>query len=378
MRAVIAVISDLSTDMRVQKHASVLSSMGFSVTLIGRYTGCSLPVSIPSARVLMIRVPFRKGPMMYFSFNVVLLFRLLLLKKSDLYVANDLDTLIPCHLTSRLFVKPLVYDAHEYFTGQYSLTERKFKHSLWKMAERMLLPKLRSMITVSDSIAELYRQEYGCDPVVIRNLSVPADNIVPYQRSDLAAGINELLVVFQDGSGDNPGRGSAELLEAMTLIDNVKLVVIGTGKRIEEAKQQVLKKQLDHKVIFLPRMKREELMRYIKCCDAGLSIDTDTCINQRFSLPNKLFDTIAAGVPVIVSPLPEVSALVRKYECGLVLDEMTPRAIAGALSLLRDDRQLLSGLSDKARAAAKELNWEKEQLAEQEFFRSVIKESSIK
>ena len=111
MRAIVAVISDLSTDMRVQKHSAVLSSMGFSVTLIGRHMEGSLPLSLPSAAVAMIRVPFRKGPMMYLWFNVALLFRLLLLRRADLYIANDLDTMIPCHMVSRLFRRPLVYDA---------------------------------------------------------------------------------------------------------------------------------------------------------------------------------------------------------------------------------------------------------------------------
>jgi len=378
MRAIIAVISDLSTDMRVRKHSVLLSSMGFSVTLIGRHNPNALPLSLPLATVSMLRVPFRKGPMMYLWFNIALLFRLLRLRKADIYIANDLDTLIPCYMVSRLNRKPLVYDAHEYFTGQYSLTERRFKRSLWKGAERSLLPGIRYMMTVSDSIAEIYRQEYRCEPVVVRNLPMPAFNIPPYQRSRLTAAADDLLVIFQDGSGDNPGRGVSELLEAMTLLENVKLVVIGTGKRINEARQQIHKQRIDHKVIFLPRMKWEEMIGYIKCCDAGLSIDADTCINQRFSLPNKLFDTIGAGVPVIVSPLPEVSDIVAKYRCGLVLDEMTPGAIAGALSLLRDDRQLLSELKANARSAAEELNWEKEQTAEQDLFRRVIKENSIK
>ena len=83
-------------------------------------------------------------------------------------------------------------------------------------------------------------------------------------------------------------------------------------------------------------------------------------------------------MPVITSPLPEVSAVVSRYRCGLVLDEMTPRAIAGALSVLRDDRQLLSVLKDNARAASEELTWEKEQTKERELFQSVIIENNIK
>jgi glycosyltransferase involved in cell wall biosynthesis len=122
----------------------------------------------------------------------------------------------------------------------------------------------------------------------------------------------------------------------------------------------------------------EEMMRYTLACDAGLTLDTDTCINQRYSLPNKLFDYIAAGIPAIASPLPEVSALIRQYGCGVVIDEVSPEAIAEVLERLRDDRALLQTLKEKARAARSELNWEKEKLKEQEFFRSVTETKECK
>jgi glycosyltransferase involved in cell wall biosynthesis len=122
----------------------------------------------------------------------------------------------------------------------------------------------------------------------------------------------------------------------------------------------------------------EEMMRYTMCCDAGLSVDTDTCTNQRYSLPNKLFDYIAAGIPAIVSPLPEVSDLVEHYGCGSVLEEVTPDAIAKEIQRLMDDRTLLPALREKARAARQELTWEKEKLREQELIRSVIDSKSFK
>jgi glycosyltransferase involved in cell wall biosynthesis len=114
-----------------------------------------------------------------------------------------------------------------------------------------------------------------------------------------------------------------------------------------------------------------EMMRYTMCCDAGLTLDTDTCLNQRHSLPNKLFDYIAAGIPVIASPLREVSELVRHYGCGVVLDNVSPGSVSDALAKLRDDRHYLKELKAKAVIAADDLCWEKEKGAEQELFRRV-------
>jgi glycosyltransferase involved in cell wall biosynthesis len=163
-----------------------------------------------------------------------------------------------------------------------------------------------------------------------------------------------------------------ELVNAMTMLERVRLIIAGSGDMIEEVKQAVSVKGLRSNVIFLPRMKWEEMMQFTMICDAGLSLDPDNCINQRFSLPNKLFDYIAAGIPAIVSPLPEVSAVVRRYACGLILSHVTPYTIAGALERLRDDRELLAELKENAAEARKVLNWENEKVKEQEFFRNVI------
>ncbi len=374
MNAVIAVISDLSTDMRVKKMALLLAEEGWSVTLIGREKGGGLPLSLAGVKTHRIRVPFRKGPAMYILFNFFLFWHLLF-RRFDLCVACDLDTLVPCSVISRLTGKILVYDAHEYFTGQQGLAERRFKQSAWKWAERKTVPGVRHMITVSESIADLYRREYGVNPVVIRNMPPPVSHLVPRDRSELGAGDDELLVVFQ-GSGINEERGAEELADAISMVESVKLVVIGSGDIIESLRIRAMQGGAGDRILFLPGMPWEEMMTYTLCCDAGLSLDKDTCVNQRYSLPNKLFDYLAAGIPAVVSPLPEVSAVIERYGCGVVLDEVTPGAIALTLEKLRDDRIFLESLKSKAAEAARELNWEKEKVKEQEFFRSVIQSNS--
>ena len=356
--------------MRVQKHAMFLAGEGYEVMLIGRETGSRLPLAFPGVDAVRIRVPFRKGPGMYILFNFLLFWRLLF-RRFDLCLACDLDTLVPCYMVTRLSGRRLVYDAHEYFTGQQGLAERRVKHALWKWAESRILPKVRHMITVSDSIADLYHREYGVTPVVIRNVAPSVTHLEPHDRSALGASEEELLVVFQ-GSGINEGRGARELIKAMTMLKRIRLVIIGSGDIIDSLRESVRESEAAERIMFLPRMPWEEMMRYTMCCDAGLSLDADTCENQRYSLPNKVFDYIAAGIPAIVSPLPEVSSLIGRYGCGVVLGEVTPVDIAIALERLRDDRDFLLSLREKSAEARRELNWEKEKIKEQEFFRSVI------
>lgn len=376
MKAVIAVISDLATDMRVRKLAMLMAEEGLSVIVTGRGSDTRLPSSVPGVRMERIRVPFRRGPAMYIMFNILLFFRLFF-RRFDICVASDLDTLFPCWIVSRIFGRTLVYDSHEYFTGQHGLQERRFKHRIWKSVERLIVPEIRYMITVSNSIADLYRSEYGVDPLVVRNVSPEVSHLEPHSRSVLGAGPDELLVVYQ-GAGINGGRGAEELISAMTLTERVRLVIIGTGDIIEHLRQKAAACKSPDRIIFLPRMPWEEMMRYTLCCDAGVSLDADTCINQKYSLPNKLFDYIAAGLPVLVSPLPEVTALVEAYGCGIVLAGVTPDAISGELQRLADNRQLLLSLKENAEKARRELAWEKEKLKEQELIRSVIKSKSRK
>lgn len=64
----------------------------------------------------------------------------------------------------------------------------------------------------------------------------------------------------------------------------------------------------------------------------GVSLVQDTCLNHRFALPNKLFDYLAAGVPVLASDLPEIRSIVEGYNVGKTVDQRNPDKIADALS----------------------------------------------
>jgi hypothetical protein len=222
--------------MRVRKLALVMAEEGLDVTVIGRSSSALLPAPAPGIKFERIRIPFRKGPAMYLMFNLRLFFRLIS-ARYDICVASDLDTLAPCYLISRLFRKRLIYDSHEYFTGQFGLRERRFKHFIWKSAERIMVPRIRYMITVSESIAALYRNEYGVEPLVVRNTAPSVEHLVPRERGELGAGWKSCLWFLQ-GSGINGGRGAEELISAVPMTTGVKLVIIGSGDIIDSLRRR--------------------------------------------------------------------------------------------------------------------------------------------
>jgi glycosyltransferase involved in cell wall biosynthesis len=346
--------------------ALTVQEFGTDITIIGRKRGsCCENETVPwkTRRFSMV---FNRGFLFYKFYNIRLFFYLLF-HRFDLLVANDLDTLFPNFLVSKLKGIPLVYDSHEYFTGVPELQHRPFVRWVWRSIERMILPKLKYFITVSDPIAEQYYFEYGIKGVTIRNCAVRSDKIEPFSRSELGIEQGNLLLIMQ-GAGININRGGEELIESMSVVENVFLIMIGAGDVFEKLKRLAIEKCVSEKVRFISSLPWVEMMRYTKSADAGLSLDKNTNLNYSFSLPNKLFDYISAGIPVIAGDLPEVTRIITENTCGIIIPEITPEEIGQAISLLDSNRDLLKVLKQNAGAASELLNWERESLQVKEFY----------
>ena len=271
-----------------------------------------------------------KGALFYAALNLRL-FWFLLRTPADVIHANDLDTLPAAWLAARLKRTPLVYDTHEYFCGVPELAHRPLVRGIWRFWERLIFPRLHDVFTVNASIASLYENDYGKRPMVVRNVPrkpTVAPLIITRKEAGLPEGVP--LLVAQ-GSGLNVDRGLEEALEALGLLPGVHLVLIGSGDVLPHLKQEVVRLQLAGRVHFLPRMPYEDMMARTRLADAGLTLDKDTNINYRFSLPNKVFDYMAAGIPVVASPVVEVAAIVNQYNAGEVIDAVTPQAIAAGV-----------------------------------------------
>ena len=145
------------------------------------------------------------------------------------------------------------------------------------------------------------------------------------------------------------------------MVPNAQLLIIGNGDVVPQLKELTQRELLKDRVHFIPRMTPVELANYTALCDLGCSLEKDTNLNYRYCLPNKLFDYIKAGIPCVVSDLPEMAAVVRGSGVGLVVPEHTPEAIATAINKLLNDKELYASCKVATERAAEQYCWEREE-----------------
>ncbi|HEU4718139.1 MAG TPA: glycosyltransferase [Bacteroidia bacterium] len=369
-KAVVSVINDLVTDQRVHRTCVTLQGLGYDVLLVGRHKRDSLTMPQRPYRTHRMNLHFEKGIWFYFFFNLRLYF-FLRKQKADLFVANDLDTLWPNYRAARRKKKPLVYDAHEIFTEVPELVNRKFKQRIWKRLERKLVPALKHMITVNDSIAGWYQDRYGIRPEVVRNIPFYRPEAVhTLTRRQAHLPENKKIILLQ-GAGINIHRGAEEAVEAMKYVDNAVLLIIGGGDVIPVLKEMTEKMHLTDKVIFTGKLPPDELRSWTRLADIGITLDKDTNINYRFSLPNKIFDYIHAGIPVLASDLVEVRRVVEKYNVGKISPDHEPQHIAALLREMLQSEEY-PRWKENAAAAACELTGQREQEKQAAVFRQFL------
>lgn len=359
-KAIISVINDLSTDQRVHKHALTLQKLGYKVTLVGRKKRESLILENRRYKTKRFNLMFEKGFTFYAEYNIRLFFYLLF-KKPKLLISNDLDTLLPNFICSRLKGIDLVYDTHEFFTGVPELENRESVKKIWKSIEKWIFPKLKNVITVNESIAQLYENEYGITLSVVRNIPLKVNISGARSRQALGLPENKKVVILQ-GAGINIDRGAEEAIDAMNYLDDVILLIIGGGDNIDILKDKAINGYLSNKVIFKPKMPYPDLMQYTINADLGLTLDKDTNINYRYSLPNKFFDYIHAGIPVLSSDLIEIKKLIEYYNIGKIVLDHDPENIALAIKSMLFDDKMMKIWKENLKIAAQELSWEKEEV----------------
>ena len=353
----LSVINDLVTDNRLHKVCISLQAMGFEPLLIGR----ALPISQPVERIYpthRMKLIFSKGPLFYLEYNIRLLL-FLLQTEVDVLVANDLDTLVANYLASRIKRKPLVYDSHEYFTEVPELLGRPMVRSIWKWLEKQLVPKVNAAYTVCGSIANVYHELYHVDFKVVRNLPVCSE--IGFISSEITKPSGAAKIILYQGAL-NMGRGIEDAIRAMQLIEGAELWLAGDGDLTVQLKQMVSELQLELKVKFLGRQPIDRLSEITRQADLGISLEEDLGLNYRFSLPNKLFDYIQSGIPVLVSNLPEMRRIVERYRIGAIAETHQRKDLAQKISSVLFDAERNALWKENLKLAAKELCWENEEV----------------
>ena len=367
-KIIISVSNDISTDQRVKKVCGTLNAMNYDILLIGRKRPTSLKLNRPYSTKRM-KLIFNKGALFYAEFNIRL-FILLVFSKVDIYHANDLDTLLANYLAAIIRRKPIVYDSHEYFTGVPEIQNKKIVKKVWQTIEQFIFPKLKHVITVNQSIAQLYKEEYNKDLRILRNVPNKVETLKLKSKSELNIAEDKDIIITQ-GSGININRGIEELVEAMQYLNNVCLIIIGDGDVIPQLKKRVLELKLENSIIFKGRMPYHEMMQYTQHAKLGITIDKNTNTNYKYSLPNKLFDFIHAGIPILASKIIEVEKIINKYQIGLFINNHEPKHIANQIKYALDNKELISEWKSNTTLATKDLNWEIEENTLKDLYKKI-------
>jgi glycosyltransferase involved in cell wall biosynthesis len=364
-KIIVSVTNDLTGDQRVHRVCITLKEMGFRVLLVGRRFRHSPGLQTRSYTTRRMRLIFTRGPMFYAEYNLRL-FLLLLFSSFDLLLSNDLDTLPANRLAAHLKGKPVVYDSHEFFPEVPELQERPRVRQIWEWLEKRLVPGVSQAYTVCESIAKIYTEKYGIPFLVVRNLPFAA--LSP--ETDQALQKKRPLKIIYQGAL-NKGRGLEQAITAIQYLPEARLILAGSGDLEEKLHQLVTGLRLSN-LRFTGKLPPEELRKLTQHAHLGISIEEDLGLNYRYALPNKLFDYIQARIPVVVSDLPEMSAVVKGYDIGLITPSHDPEILAEVFNNALTDQLLRKKWALNLEKAAAELIWEKEEVVVKGIFQKYL------
>lgn len=275
--------------------------------------------------------------------------------KPDVIHANDFDVLFIVFL-SRYTKARIVYDAHEIYSKNAFINKVKVLSGIIQFIEKKIINRVDSFITVSNAAKNYYLSKgYKKEPIVITNAPIK-ENIKNKNN-----GRNNFEVVYQGQLVSN--RGYEEFLDAGRYINgkNIKLIIRGFGHLENKLKELKSKTNIKNVDIEDP-VEISQLVKAMSNSDVGVVLTKPTSINFEYTVSNKIFECLHAGLPVILSPVKEHIYLNNKYNFGIVLDEVKPELIAKEILKLNDNKDLYNKLKKNAIKAADELKWQNEEL----------------
>lgn len=224
----------------------------------------------------------------------------------------------------------VVYDAHEYIPG---LPTDPRRRAAYTDLEEEYIGSVDAVVTVSKGLADLLMSRHGIEANVVLNapdLDVSVE--VPTLRSRLELPDSAALAVYIGGVA--PHRGGNLMLDAISALPDIHLVFVTNtmGGYVAELADIAAERGLANRIHFAPYVPQEGVIAYLRSADIGVIPLSRDVINYEVALPNKLFQTIHAGLPVVVSDNPEMAAFVTRHGFGQVFDGRDPMSLAAALA----------------------------------------------
>jgi glycosyltransferase involved in cell wall biosynthesis len=358
-KIVFTVINDLTYDQRMQRICTTLVNEGYDVQLIGRKLKNSKPFKNNNYRQTRLTCFFTKGKLFYLEYNLKLLF-FLLFTRLDIISAVDLDTLVPCYYIGKLKNKPIVFDAHEYFTEVPEVVSRPKVKKIWEWVANTYIPKLKYCYTVGPMLAELFTKKYGVPFATIVN--APITKPLPNETKE------KNVLLYQGAL--NAARGIEHYIDMMPLLPDFKLWIVGEGDLSKALREKAKAKNVEHQVQFFGKIEPENLHLITTKAYLGLNVSENAGLSYFYSLNNKFFDHIHALLPTIANKFPEYERMNKQFDV-MVFADANAKSVAEQVKLLTKNKSLYSTLAENCLKARSVLNWEEESIKLAGFYANV-------
>ncbi len=349
-RIVLTVTNDLNYDQRMQRICATLAEAGYAVTLVGRLLPKSLATTEQGFEQVRLRCWWHKGFAFYAEYNLRLLI-FLLRTRFDAVCSVDLDTLPAGCIATLLRGKPRVFDAHEYFTEVPEVAHRPLVRAFWAGVARVFLPFYKYAYTVGPALAEIFSKKYGIPFQVVRNVPLPRPP--PPNATE-----NRTTKILLYQGALNEGRGIEALLEAMLLLPPYfELWLAGEGDRSNALRASAEAAGLGQRVRFLGMLRPSELHDITPQAWLGLNLLEHRGESYYYSLANKFFDFVQAGIPVLTMDFPEYRALNQTHEVACLVGNLDTAQLAKTIIELEKNEAHYAFLQKNCQKAAQEWHW---------------------
>ncbi len=357
-KIVLTASSDLCSDQRMQRISLALESNDFEVELVGRYLGQAFDASYKSKQ---IKCFFNSGFLFYAEYNIRLLFYLMS-NKFDCLCSVDLDTMLAGATVRKLKNIKWVFDAHEYYEETPELNQRRMLKKFWEWIGRTTVPGVDMAYTVSASLQNVFQKKYERTFKLIRNL--------PIHSIDSGYNAGSSLLLYQGVL--NKGRGLEALILCMKELNGYKLALAGSGDIEKQLKNLVEVNNLSSQVEFYGTVLPSKLKTLTSKAVLGFNLLEGDSLNYYYSLANKYFDYMMAGVPCVTMDFPEYRTLNGQFETSVLVEDLEPRKLSKRIKELLENRSFLQKLSDNSIQAAQMLNWENESNSLVSFYKELL------
>lgn len=375
----ILVHNSISGDARVIKEATSLTKAGWRVLVIGIVLdGGDLPSSEEFSGFTIWRVTpdlFQKsmtgtwGKLIRLVKAIPKVASRLKAAKARAYHAHDFPALVLMNIAS--VKRPIIYDARELFFDRWPANSRYPLvpiMPLLRPIESRLARKAEAVITVSTSIAERLRSLWNITtPTVIYNApELQPDNIAEINLRSIGE-----YVVVHTGNLSN-GRHLQQLVSAFAYLpENVHLALLGKGQLRDALLSQAAQLNISHRIHWIPPVNFNAVSATIASADCAALMFAPDTLNFEYAMPNKLFEAIAAGLPLVYGTTMEVGRVAAQYELGISCDPKDPKSIAQAILAILEP-VANARYRENASKAKQILNWGNEEKKLIELYRSIL------